>query len=341
MADKLVIVVGAGASAEFKLPIGSQLADQVSDSANTIQIYGEAHKQNIDPHLFSAAKLIGSESGDADFIEELRRISSGVRLMPSIDNYLHAHSHNEVRVKLGKLLIADALIKAERRSSLYFNPPKTHETFNFANVADTWLAALFRAIVTAGKIEQLESWLERITFVSFNYDRVIFRFFFLAVQAVFDLSEEEASKFCEKHLKVLHPYGSLGRLQPRNRESGFGENNHHQALLSSVNNIKVFTEGGERQTRQLVRQAILEAGSIWFLGFSFLDLNMKFLKPADQTYLKVFGTLRGMSDFNSRIARKELASWIRNGSAYEPGFDLVRTDCSILLNDFSGFFRSN
>ncbi len=238
-------------------------------------------------------------------------------------------------------MIADALIEAERQSSIYYNPQNIRESFNFAEVENTWLAALFRAIVTAGKIEQLANWLERITFVSFNYDRVIYRFFFLAVQVVFDLNEEEAFQFCSETLTIMHPYGSLGQLQPRNRDSGFGENTHHQALLSAASGIRVFTEGGERQTRQLVRQSILDSDSVWFLGFSFLDLNMKFLKPEVQTRFQVFGTLRGMSDFNSKIARNQLADWIKNGYAYEPNFNLVKTDCSVLISDFSGFFRSS
>ncbi len=340
MASRLVVVVGAGASAEFGLPVGSKLAAQISKAAHLLHLNGESHKNNGDPKLFSAAQEISVENGRADFIEELRRISSGVLLMPSIDNYLHAHSDNAVRVRLGKLLIADALIKAERNSSLYYNPQNIYESFNFAKVDNTWLAALFRAIVTAGKVEQLADWLDRITFVSFNYDRVIHRFFFLAVQVVFDFKEEEAFQFCEEHLKVLHPYGSLGRLQPRNRESGFGENNHQKALLSASKNIKVFTEGGERHARQVIRQSILDTDSVWFLGFSFLDLNMKFLKPETEALFKVFGTLRGMSDFNAKIARNGLASWLKQGSIRESGFQLHKTDCAQLVSDYSGFFRT-
>lgn len=183
--------------------------------------------------------------------------------------------------------------------------------------------------------------MDRITFVSFNYDRVIYRFFFLAVQSVFDLNEEEAFQFCNQHLEVLHPYGSLSQLEPRNRDSGFGENQYAQSLVLLSKNLRLFTEGGEHQTRQAVRQSILEAGSVWFLGFSFLDLNMEFLKPETQTSFRVFGTVRGISDFNARIVRNGLSSWLKNGSAYEPGFSLVNTDCSQLISDFSGYFRTS
>lgn len=170
---------------------------------------------------------------------------------------------------------------------------------------------------------------------------MIYRFFFLAVQVVFDLTEEEAFQFCNETLTIMHPYGSLGQLQPRNRDSGFGENTHHQTLLSAASGIRVFTEGGEGQTRQIVRQSILDSDSVWFLGFSFLELNMKFLKPDEQTRFHVFGTLRGMSDYNSKIARNQLVGWIKDGYAYERDFNLVKTDCSVLVNDFSGFFRSS
>ena len=259
--------------------------------------------------------------------------------MPSIDNYLHAHSDKQARVELGKLLIAYSLLISEKDSKLKFNPDNIYEKFYFANVEGTWLVALFRSLVAAGRLEQLADWLQRITFVSFNYDRVIHRFFFLATQVVFDLSEEEAYRFCEENLTVLYPYGSLGRVKPTNRNSGFGQIENPQMLISAANNLRVFTEGGEDQIRQSVHQSILDAESVWYLGFSFLHLNMEYLKPTEQTSFRVFGTLRGVSNYNSEIAKNDIASCIENGSSYSPGFNLVSTNCAQLIYDFSGFFQ--
>jgi len=273
--------------------------------------------------------------------DDFQRISSGVLLSPSIDNYLHAHSENSARVKIGKLLIAKALFEAERDSSLFFNPDNIYDRFDFSKVSNTWLSVLFRTLVTVGDLESLRGQLRNITFISFNYDRVIHRFFFLAVQTLFDLSESEAEEFCFENLSIYYPYGSLGTLQSRNRDSGFGLQGEASSILAASESIKVFTEKGNQATQKKVRQRIVDADTVFFVGFSFLSLNMNYLSPRIQSNLRVFGTTYGMSEFNKSIAENNIAIWINNGQSYKPTFTLPSVTCAQLLSDLSGFFEQD
>ncbi|MDB4111076.1 hypothetical protein N9571_00750, partial [Yoonia sp.] len=49
-----------------------------------------------------------------DCLEVARQISRNMQLAPSIDNYLDTHKDNKALVNVGKLAIANAIIKAEK-----------------------------------------------------------------------------------------------------------------------------------------------------------------------------------------------------------------------------------
>ncbi|WP_171094034.1 MULTISPECIES: hypothetical protein [unclassified Ruegeria] len=339
--SRIVFVVGAGASVEFGLPVGSTLKQAISSSANSVEVEDFGRIVGTDRLLSDVARWISNEYPDVNVVSEMKKISAGVLLLPSIDNYLHAHSTNDCRVKLGKILIASELLAAEKASKLFFNPTNFYDRFDFSQTSDTWLAALFSALCTVGKVEDVAEKLKKITFVSFNYDRVIARFFFLAIQAAFDLSEDEADRFCAENLNILHPYGSLGELKPKAEGSGFGKREQSQDIIDAASSLRVFTEGGDEKVRSEVRKSLENSDSIFFLGFSFLKLNMDYLKPDDGVECQCFGTNLGVSEYNDNKAKNRISTWYKNGlgrlNVQSLEFDQV--GCSDLINDYSGFFE--
>lgn len=339
MERSTVFVVGAGASFEFGLPIGSELARRISKSAKSLK-FDEFGRQTGGSEIFgNALAELRLEFPSVSFKEELKKIASGVLLSPSIDNYLHAHRENAARVKLGKLLIAFSLLDAEAKSKLFFDPLNIYQSFDFLKVSETWLAVLFRTLMTAGDLEALAMRMNLLTFVSFNYDRIIERFFFLAVQTIFDLTHLETSEFCETNLDIYYPYGSLGELRATDQGSGFGQIGDAGQLVASSQNLRLFTEGANRNTRGIVRQKIYESDAIFFLGFSYLKLNMDYLKPHNKSTSQVFGTTWGVSEYNTEIAEGRIASWITKGNAFRKLFKLESATCSEFLGAYSGFFE--
>ncbi len=339
MGRSTVFVVGAGASFEFGLPIGSDLARRISKSAKSVK-FDDFGRQTGGARDFGPAfAKLCLEFPSMKLAEELRVIASGVLLSPSIDNYLHAHRENAARVKLGKLLIAFSLLDAEANSKLFFDPLNIYESFDFSKVSETWLAVLFRTLMTTGNLEALAEKMNLLTFVSFNYDRIIERFFFLAIRTVFDLNHIKAIEFCEANLDIYYPYGSLGELRATEQGSGFGRIGDADQLAASSRNLRLFTEGANKNTQSIVRQKIYDSEAIFFLGFSYLKLNMDYLNPHTKSSLQVFGTTFGLSGYNAGIAEDRIASWLTNGPSVRRQFKLESSTCSEFLGAYSGFFE--
>ncbi|WP_146193135.1 hypothetical protein [Maritimibacter sp. 55A14] len=340
MVRRITFVVGAGASAEFGLPTGRKLAEQIVKFADIrLDEFGGISKG--DKKLFEVCKLL-DKSARGDGAEpnpsyEMQRIVSGVPLAPSIDNYLHAHAKNEFRLKFGKALILRSLYQAERDSQLFFDPDNIYREFEFSELGNTWLAALFKILASAGTLETFLSRLESFSFVVFNYDRVIERFFFLALQVYFDLSEDEAAQKCHESLYVIHPYGDLGELQGKRNDSGFGADVSSREIFSKISRIRTFTEGGEKRIKSALVKCIDDSQAIFFLGFSFLKINMDLLHLSHRSdFDGMFGTLRGVSDFNASLAMQRLKSWSSDSELGRVN-DFSRCDCWELISNYSGY----
>ena len=143
--EKTVFIVGAGASREFNLPVGTQLAQMISQKLNiNFDNWGEG-KATGDHDLFDAVRR--HANGDAgSFQQSGWLIRDGIVLASSIDDFLDSHRHDEKVVLMGKMAIAKCIIEAERSSTLYFTI-RNRDTIDFASCADTWLVKLMRTLV--------------------------------------------------------------------------------------------------------------------------------------------------------------------------------------------------
>ncbi len=130
-----VIVVGAGASREFNLPTGAELASIIERDLNfRSDQFGQLVGAPGDMELRRAIGVLAQQTGEstATYINSARQISRNMALTPSIDNYLDTHRNDANLVNVGKLAIANAIIKAERRSTLYIDEANTYNRLNFS-----------------------------------------------------------------------------------------------------------------------------------------------------------------------------------------------------------------
>jgi hypothetical protein len=313
---RLVFVVGAGASAEFNLPVGKELKHRIASLA-TFGFDDFGGLKSGDGRLFHGLQAVGRSAGVENIASDLESISYGVTLAESIDNYLHAHSENPGRVALGKALILQSLLEAERDSKLFFDPKNYFSRFSFTELSDTWLSVLFQILSRAGSIKEFRERLSQITFVSFNYDRVIERFFFLASQVYFDLDASSAGELCRHSLRVIHPYDSLGQLAEANQRSGYGDKANPESLLEKSKRIRTFTEAADGAVKDEIADALHECDSLFFLGFGFHRINLDLLDPGRQSRFRyLIGTTRGVSDFNFFVALNRVDSWAEKPSGH-------------------------
>jgi hypothetical protein len=132
---RTVFVIGAGASAEFGLPVGSQLQQHIAELVNMkFEDFGYQQKSG-DAKLFESLKREHRSEINA-YIEAGRHIHDAVGLSHSIDNFMDSHQSNSRVVEVGKLGIARAITKAERQSKLFVDPSNSHSDLGFEALRD-------------------------------------------------------------------------------------------------------------------------------------------------------------------------------------------------------------
>ncbi len=109
---KTLFIVGAGASCEAGLPVGSVLKEQIAESL------GSGPGLDLDSTLSNAFSMLGNSNGEGLYYNAAALIRRNMSQAISIDNFLDAHQENKYVNAVGKLLIVYALLRAEKVSKL-------------------------------------------------------------------------------------------------------------------------------------------------------------------------------------------------------------------------------
>lgn len=117
----LVFVVGAGASKEVGLPVGSELKDRI---ANALDIrYKDGYNLTKgDRLILQAFRALAEQQkiGNIDlYLEASRHIAGAMPQAHSIDEFIHAHQENPFITICGKLAIARCILDAKSSSSMF------------------------------------------------------------------------------------------------------------------------------------------------------------------------------------------------------------------------------
>jgi hypothetical protein len=117
-ANPTVFVIGAGASAEYGLPLGPTLRDRIALSVNSQYRHGLL--QLGDENLLNAITLEfnGEKTALNAFIAAGRDLAASMPMHASIDEALQYWSGKPEAVQLGKIAIANEILGAERNSTL-------------------------------------------------------------------------------------------------------------------------------------------------------------------------------------------------------------------------------
>ncbi len=146
---KIVFVVGAGASHDFGMPLGIQLVGEVKAILDFRWEFGHRPIGTGKPEVLDALKLIAKnrEKDINDYTRACGFLQQAIDVFPSVDNFLHSHSSNDLLVEAGKLGIASAIIHAEKNSNLYVDQASGHR-FNLSQVKGTWIEKFFTIACT-------------------------------------------------------------------------------------------------------------------------------------------------------------------------------------------------
>jgi hypothetical protein len=344
-----LFVVGAGASSEAGLPIGTELVEIIA--------------RRLDYQLKGA--FLDSDSGDKDILDFLQSIAptregielylraakgirDGVGFSNSIDSFIDVHREDEQIQLCGKLAISKSILESERNSKLFIDE-RTKQFTDPEGLKDTWFLRFFRHLNDGIRKSEIDRIFDKVSFVVFNYDRCVEHFMYHALQLHFGISPPDAANIT-KRLRIFHPYGTIAELPWQNHQEGvpfgFLANRANLALMAS--RIKTYTEQiGDDDFLKEIHEQIVSADTLVFLGFSYHAQNMRLLAPGARcATTQIFGTAVGISENNKDIILEEIRSLIgkslrqdrlRDGihpCVWEP-IHVRELGCSRLIEEFS------
>ena len=137
---KTVLVIGAGASQEAKLPTGAGIKKQIADF---LHLELNAFGRPLGDPIITGALLqhLGQQIGPPPDLQPYARAAEAIRnAMPqaiSIDHFIDAHNGDDKIELCSKLAIVRSILKAERDSLLYVDTSNKKYRPNYEKLSDT------------------------------------------------------------------------------------------------------------------------------------------------------------------------------------------------------------
>jgi hypothetical protein len=297
---KTVLIIGAGGSMCFNFPSGIKLVKDIVHKLSG----DELSIQRIEELGFNRKQIL-------EFKESLKY--SGA---PSVDSFL------ETRVdylEIGKAAIAQVLLPYEKIEPLFFQ--------------NSWLSYVFNKMNVC-PFENIDK--NEISFITFNYDRVIEHYFYNALMNKYGKSEQEVIVKMKK-INIIHLYGQLGYLPWQQQENvvPFGLVNN-QTVKNAADNINIVHDKIDINKRsEFIKtyELLKAAQKVYFLGFGFHPINLERLKLWELNgNIEIAGTLYRKTPLErTRISR------LTNGVIKEDElYNFTKPD-----NPIIDFFREN
>ena len=313
---KTVFVIGAGGSADFGLPLGSELKTKISD---VVGLYYDNKSRNLkkgSSFIFQTIQELSYQNSEQRrTIDLLWEAGSQIKeAMPqalSIDNFLQVHAKNPEIVVMGKLGIAYSILDAERSSKLQFDKSRIENRPNFLTLENTWLSE-FVKILLEGIERGDTSTFKNVEIVTFNYDRIIEEYLGYAISNQWLISIDEAREIVN-NISIIHVYGSVGLLPWQIGDKAkikFGAVTSPSNLNQASSTLRTFGESYEKNEIQgEILGSVRKSEQIVFIGFSFMSINMKFFAiPEREKLHAIIATGLGLSKSDRELIETELAN---------------------------------
>lgn len=327
-----VFIIGAGASVDFGLPVGTGLAN---DIVHRLGFYfGGGQLTQGDPYIAQALQSRYASDFSRYFLAA-RNIAAGLPSFKSIDDYLFTHSADEAAMVVGKMAILTSIAYFESKSTLagFWHPDQEAQQASLASLRKSWVHTLIQTLVTGVRREDRLELFRDISIVTFNYDRCLETALYHGIQAPLQIDGNEAARVLDG-LKIYRPYGGLGPLLETGPEAvPYGPN--AGIAVKFGNRIRVYTESYEERSDMIeMRETLSAAGQLVFMGFGFHRQNMELLdigSHKDRVGRMVLATafresLTARAVFETRI-RETLSS------LEKPTIPLSTEDCASFLQE--------
>lgn len=308
-------MIGAGASAEANLPVGSQLKTKIADSLGFRFDQGlqQSGNQVILEAISWFSKRTQLPTNFQEYLNAAKHISSAMVNAISIDNFIDSHSDDEKIEICGKLAIAHEVLEAERSSLLRHHSGHQDIALNFEFVSDTWYPIFFQMLHEGKNRKDIETLFENVKFIIFNYDRCLEHYLFNSIINYYGLGHEDAASLLNE-VDFIHPYGQVGELPYLHKQSDcavhFGDEADAHALLRVSKEIMTYSEHyNDRAQIKRLKSAMNNAQQVVFLGFAYHPQNLKLVSTDALNFdARIYGSALNISENDTEVIRGELES---------------------------------
>lgn len=339
--SKTTLIVGAGASCELQLPSNEELLVRFGQSFDFSR-FGTEMQTKDSVLLAQYLKKMSSRLGksDKDIHVAADRIRVAAKLTRSVDSLLDQHDTDALISAAGKLAIVHFICQAEAKSLLRLEPRVPGDLP--IQGADTWLYQLGQLVTSGVPRSRVETCLDNLAIISFNYDRSIEHFLPHALVIAFGMDIKDAQKIVATKLQIIHPFGTIGRLPWQNGEAADCEwgNERPWNIHNLSTSIRTLNEVTRDQAMLMaIRGAVSNAKRIAFLGFGFQPQNVELLVDYGLSHdPEIMATVFGLSATN----RTSVARMLKRKMGIEDDDLLLMMNgkCADLMSDYSLLLES-
>ncbi len=306
---KTVFVIGAGASFEVGLPLGTDLLGEI---VKLTDIKFDYHRQISGDHVvLNALKIALDEGADVTKLNEHIKagwqLAASSRQAKSIDAVIDALECPKVEL-VGKVGIARAILAAEESSRFFASERDYPDRIDIKKFEKTWYAQLSSILFDGLRKSEVDRVFENIEIINFNYDRCLETYLAHSIADYYGLKLSETQRIVQT-LVMHRPYGSIGKLPWYGGERPhvqFGRAGP-QDIASAAGQVRTFTEQVEEgEALNAIRKAISGADRIVFLGFGFHRQNIELIAQGVPKHCEILGTAHGLSNDAKGIIQDEL-----------------------------------
>lgn len=272
---KTVLVLGAGASEPYGFPLGKPLLMSI---CSQLRNFPDAitHIQNSWPHKVTISGLSGYfiECGFRYKEIDEFRLELEKSMQPSVDAFLE---NRPEYLDLGKAAIAATLIPCEIESVLLSRGNAPAEGSANAH-ARRWYEYLFHQM--GARKEEFPQ--NKLTIVTFNYDRSLEFFLHTALKNSYGLMAREAADLLSC-IPIIHVYGQLGKPSFWAADGrSYSSELTSQIVKRCISEIKIITEqSGTSEELEKAHKFIRDAAVVCFLGSGYHAMNVQRLQIDD------------------------------------------------------------
>lgn len=305
---RTVLVIGAGASAEFGFPLGNALLQDIAKRLDISYRVGQLERGD---HIIAQALRQRLDASD-DVTEFNDHLHSAWQIVKSssqgisIDNVLDALEDTKASL-VGKFGIVRSILEAEARSPLKGWSRDRPDDVKFDAVNNTWLDKITKLLTEGVRVSQINDIFENLSIINFNYDRTLEQFLPFSLANYFGIKPQVIEEAFQT-LPIFRPYGKAGSLpwQADGRHVPYGMCSADAVQIASEG-ILTFTEQiSDENLMQGMRNAISTADRLVFLGFGFHRQNLALFECTAQPHLQVLATAFGISVPDCRVIAEEV-----------------------------------